>query len=329
MTNSIRWGILGCGNVTEKKSGPGLYKAEGSTVTACMRRDRNKARDYAQRHNIPCWYDEADALINDPEVDAVYIATPPASHGEYVLKTARAGKPVYVEKPPAMNAAELEEMISQCKLAGVPLFVAYYRRALDVFNKVKDLIDSGEIGTPRSMSLIIRKPPYPALDGGELPWRYNKELSGGGIFVDLGSHQLDVLDYILGPIKQARGFALNRTGQYEVEDGLAGAFHFENGVLGTGLWDFTSDPAADEDSIVITGEKGVISFSAFAHQDVELKTAGGIQTWNLPYAEHVQQPLIQTIVNELHGQGRCPSTGETALRTTRIMDSLLEEYYRK
>lgn len=328
MKGTIRWGILGCGNVTEKKSGPGLYKAEGSTVSACMRRNREKARDYAQRHNISVWYDNADSLINDPNVDAVYIATPPASHRDYALRTARAGKPVYVEKPPAMNANELEEMISECRLAGVPLFVAYYRRGLDVFNRVRTLIDEDKIGAPRSMSLIIRKPPVPDLTESSLPWRYNRELSGGGLFVDLGSHQLDVIDYILGPIEEARGFALNRTGIYEVEDGLAASFRFRNGVLGTGLWDFTSSAAAEEDCIVITGEKGVISFSAFAHQDVILKTGDDTRSWNLPYAEHVQQPLIQSMVNELRGKGCCPSTGESALRTTRIMDSLLEEFYK-
>jgi predicted dehydrogenase len=327
MSGEIRWGILGCGNVTEVKSGPGLYKAQGSTVAACMRRDREKARDYARRHNIPLWYDNAQELIDDPGVNAVYIATPPGTHKEYVLKAAQAGKTVYVEKPPALNATDLEEMIAFCKEAGVPLFVAYYRRGLDVFNKVKMLIEEGAIGTPGSLTLIMRKPPSPALEGEELPWRYRREASGGGLFVDLGSHQLDILDWILGPIEEARGFALNRSDRYEVEDCLAAAFRFKNGVLGTGIWDFKASAQAEEDSIEITGDKGKILFSAFAHQKVTLINNGGTQEWDLPYAEHVQQPLIQTMVNELNGQGQCASTGESALRTTKIMDSLLAEFY--
>ena len=129
----IRWGIIGCGNVTEVKSGPGFQKAAGSALVAVMRRDAALARDYAARHGVPKWYDNAHALVNEPDVDAVYVATPPSSHREYALLAARAGKTVYVEKPMALNHAECLEMIAACRAAGTPLFVAYYRRAQQRF----------------------------------------------------------------------------------------------------------------------------------------------------------------------------------------------------
>ena len=122
---TIRWGIIGCGNVTEVKSGPGFQKAQHSALVAVMRRDGALARDYAERHGVPRWYDDADALIADPDVDAVYVATPPDSHAEYALRVARAGKPVYVEKPMALNHAQCRVMIDACRAAHVPLFVAY------------------------------------------------------------------------------------------------------------------------------------------------------------------------------------------------------------
>ena len=138
--SKIGWGIIGCGDVTEVKSGPGFQKANNSELVAVMRRNDELAKDYARRHNVPRWYDDAEKLINDPDVNAVYVATPPSNHKQYTLMAAEAGKPIYVEKPMALNAKECSEMIEACKTAGVPLFVAYYRRALERFLKIKELI---------------------------------------------------------------------------------------------------------------------------------------------------------------------------------------------
>ena len=132
---TVRLGIIGCGNVTEVKSGPGFQKAKDSSLVAVMRRTGELAQDYAGRHDVPRWYADAEALIGDPEVDAIYIATPPSSHKEYVILAARAGKPIYVEKPMARTHAECQAMIAICREAGVPLYVAYYRRALPRFLK--------------------------------------------------------------------------------------------------------------------------------------------------------------------------------------------------
>jgi 1,5-anhydro-D-fructose reductase (1,5-anhydro-D-mannitol-forming) len=198
---TVRWGIIGCGNVTEVKSGPAFQQAEGSELVAVMRRDAALAEDYARRHGVPRWYADAEALIADPEVDAVYIATPPHMHRPYTLAAARAGKPVYVEKPMALNAAECREMIDACEAARVPLFVAYYRRSLPRFLKVKELVDGGAIGAVRTVQITLTQP-LALPDGGELPWRVRPEIAGGGHFVDLASHTLDFLDYVLGPIQR-------------------------------------------------------------------------------------------------------------------------------
>src|SRR5260221_13914845 len=158
---TIRWGMIGAGNVTEVKSGPGFQKAEHSVLVAVMRRNVELARDYAQRHDVPRWYGDADALINDPEIDAVYIATPPDAHKDYTLRCAKAGKPVYVEKPMALNFAECQEMIEACRAAAVPLWVAFYRRMLPRFLKIKELIDSGEIGAVQAVSVRLYRPVEP------------------------------------------------------------------------------------------------------------------------------------------------------------------------
>lgn len=319
---TIRWGIIGVGNVTEVKSGPGFQKAQDSALVAVMRRTRHLAEDYARRHGVPRWYDDAQALIDDPEVDAVYIATPPDSHKDYTLLAAAAGKPVYVEKPMALTYAECAAMIAACQSADVPLFIAYYRRALPRFLKVKELVEGGMIGDVRSVMITLhRRPPQSVSDS---MWRVQPEISGGGLFVDLGSHTLDFLDYVLGPIRRARGAAVNQAGLYAAEDQVAAHFEFESGVVGTGSWCFTTFREIDRTEIV--GTKGLVAFSSFDETPIEWVTAAGKTEFLIPNPAHIQQPLIQSIVDALNGKGMCPSTGESGARTTAIIDQLLHDY---
>jgi predicted dehydrogenase len=316
---TIRWGIIGCGDVTEVKSGPGFQKAENSSLVAVMRRNGRLARDYARRHGVPKWYDDADALIQDPEVDAVYIATPPYAHKEYTIMCAQACKPVCVEKPMGMNFAECQEMIAACRSAGVPLYVAYYRRSLPRFLKIKELLDEGAIGDVRGVTMTLYMPLPDDFD-----WHYTPEIGGGGKFVDMGCHTLDFLDYVLGPIRSVAGFAGNLGGHYPAEDVVTGAFEFESGVQAVGIWSFTTFEALDRTKIV--GTVGQISFSSFDTEPVLLTTSAGVTEFAIDNPPHVHQPLTQTIVDELNGVGRCPSTGESGARTNWVMGQLLARY---
>jgi predicted dehydrogenase len=322
---TIRWGIIGCGNVTEVKSGPGFQKADNSSLVAVMRRNGALARDYAQRHGVPKWYDDAEALIYDLEVDAVYVATPPSSHKQYTIMAAQAGKPVYVEKPMGLNYEECQEMTETCRSAGVPLFVAYYRRALTRFLKVKELVETQTIGDVRFVTITLFMPVrQDELDPQNLPWRVVPEIAGGGRFVDLASHTLDFLDYVLGPIRSTEGFAANQAGHYPAEDIVTGTFVFESGVQGTGAWCFTAFDEVDMTEIV--GTKGKIAFSTYGADPVTLTTGNGVTEFSIEYPQHIQQPLIQAVVDDLTGIGTCPSTGESAARTTWVLDQMLAGY---
>jgi predicted dehydrogenase len=285
-----------------------------------MRRNGDLAADYARRHDVPHWYDDANELINDPEVDAVYIATPPGSHREYVVRVAQAGKPVYVEKPMARTALECEDMISACEETGVGLFVAYYRRAMPRFATVKELLDSGRIGQLRSVSIRNEQPAKTDHEG----WRVNPEISGGGYFVDLGSHILDLLDWLLGPVTYAAGIATNRGARYRAEDLVTGVFSFRSGVEGVGVWNYDSFQHIDQ--VEITGTAGALRFSCFAEEPLQLRTGRGVEQIEAPYPKTVQLPLIQTVVNALTGHGESPSTGQSAVRTARVIDALLSDY---
>ncbi|MEK5052497.1 Gfo/Idh/MocA family oxidoreductase [Niallia sp. FSL K6-0212] len=319
--NEVRWGIIGCGDVTEVKSGPGFQLAENSKLVAVMRRNGELAKDYAERHHVPKWYDNGEALINDPDVDAVYVATPPAFHKEYALLAAKAGKPVYVEKPMARNYQECLEMIEACKRADVPLFVAYYRRALPLFLKIKEIVDSGVLGDIRFVRTIQYQPPLKD----DQAWRVQPELAGGGLFLDLASHTLDILDFLLGPIKEAEGFATNQNGSYEAEDMVTGNYLFESGVHGTGTWCFGAYDHVDENEIV--GSKGKLTFATFGNGPITLTTSEGTEEWVIENPRHIQQPMIQLMVDELTGKGTSPSTGESGARTNWVMDQLIKGYY--
>jgi 1,5-anhydro-D-fructose reductase (1,5-anhydro-D-mannitol-forming) len=322
---TVRWGFIGCGNVAEVKSGPGFQKAAGSALVMVMRRDAAKAEDYARRHGVPRWTADADELIQDPQVDAVYIATPPGNHLEYALRIAAAGKPAYVEKPMARNHPECRRMIEAFAEAGQPLFVAFYRRRLPRFLKAKELVDSGRLGQITMLTYRYADARLHAIDPQKLEWRLVAEHSGGGIFLDMGCHALDIFDFILGPIESTRGAAANLASFYEVEDVVALDCRFASGALGSCSWNFAA--AGSEDAIEITGTLGKLTFSVFGNEPLRLETAAGVEPFDLPNPLHIQQPLVQSIVDELHGQGRCPSTGVTAARTARVMDQVLDGYY--
>ena len=321
----VRWGVIGVGNVCEVKSAPAMNLVKHSRLVAVMRRDEEKVRAYAQKHQVPKSYTDADELINDPEVNAVYIATPPHVHAELTKKAAAAGKPVYVEKPMARTYGECQEMIKSCGDAGVPLYVAYYRRTLPNFLKIKELVESGVIGEVRHVNIQMHQSRDPGIVvDTETNWRIDPQVAGGGYFYDLASHQLDFLDFLFGPIKQAKGFSTNQAGLYPAEDLVVASFQLENGVLGMGSWCFTTGKVSSEDLTIIVGSRGQITYPSFGDSHVLLETDDkGIEKFEFEMPKHIQYYLIESIVKELLGEGNCPSTGVSAARTNWIMEQII------
>lgn len=324
----VRWGIIGAGNVCEVKSGPAMQLAEGSSLVAVMRRNAEKAADFARRHNVPKWYSDADALINDPDINAIYIATPPDTHEYYTLKAAAAGKAVYVEKPMARTYQECQNMVEACRQADVPLFVAFYRRSLPMYLKVKEIIESGLLGDIRFVEIKIQKPLHPDIVWASHQadnWRILPEVAGGGYFYDLASHQLDLLDFFFGKIILAQGIAQNQAGIYPAEDIVLGTFCFENGVMGQGTWSFNAPQSSELEKTTIYGSKGYVAYTYFSDFHIELKLDGQeIQRFSYEMPKHIQQPHIQSIVDELRGQGACPCKGSDGARTNWVMGQICQ-----
>jgi len=323
---TIRWGMIGCGDVAEVKSGPGFYKAENSQLVAVMRRNGALAADFARRHGVARWHDDAEAIIRAPDIDAVYVATLTDSHRDYTVRCAAAGKPVYVEKPMAMDHAQCVTMIDACRAAKVPLWVGYYRRALPRFLAVRDLIESGAIGPVRMVvtRMFQRLPASEQFAGGNVPWRIDPALSGGGFFFEGACHTLDFLDYLFGPVETVRAFAANQAGAYKPEDVVTASLRFASGVYGSGAWCFAAD--VDEEYNEIVGANGRIRFSTYKAVPIRVYRGDAVEEIAVTDPPHVHQPMIQSIVDELNGHGRAPSTGESAARTSWVLDEMLKEF---
>ncbi len=326
--NTVKWGIIGCGNVTEVKSGPAFNLVDGSELVAVMRRNYEKAKDYAERHKVPKYYSNASRLINDPDINAVYVATPPDTHARYAIEAMTAGKPVYVEKPMARNYAECQRMLEVSQSKKVPLYVAYYRRALPGFRKVKELIEQGKIGDVRGVNIQLFKSPSGPEKSGNPGWRVEPKISGGGHFFDLSSHQLDYLDYLFGPVKGLQSFVTNQAGLYNAEDYVTASFTFKNEIVCSGTWCFSCSDESNRDIIEIFGDKGVITFSCFGFTPILLKNSEGCSTFEYPRPPHVQYCFIKEMVQELRGKENKPGNGTIAARTSWVMERVVKDYYR-
>lgn len=317
MATNINFGIIGCGDVTEKKSGPAFQKLEGSTLYAVMRRNEEKLKDYAQRHGVDNYSTNYLDLLEDPTIDAIYIATPPEMHHFYTIEAAKHGKAIYVEKPMATTVAECEDMIETCKKYGVPLFVAYYRRAQDKFQKVKKIIDSHALGDIRSFHYKYTSP-LPDLDP-ERSWILNKKVAGGGLLYDIGSHMIDMLLYLFGDVKMATGLSTNQSQFAEVNDNTSGFIQFKNGVQGSLQLTFNANHHQDE--LIIEGEKGTLVFSIMSNDPVTLYTENNTEEFAFEPIEHVEMPLIKRVVDTLLGKDEFATDGLYGLRTQEILET--------
>ncbi len=318
----INWGIIGCGDVTEIKSGPAFNKVPNSSLVAVMRRNADKAADYAKRHHVPKWYSNADELINDPEVNAIYIATPPSSHEQYALAAIAAGKPVYVEKPMSINYATAKNITETAASKNVKLVVAHYRREWPLFKKLKELIDAKAIGDICLVKLALYKTAFTKeqLTNENLAWRIDPTIAGGGIFHDLAPHQLDILYNLFGPAKQITGMALNQSGNYVADDMVTGNILFENGIAFSGAWCFNAYEQSDHCEII--GSNGKISFSFFAGGGIELLVNNTTTVFEFDALQHVQQPMIERTVQYFLGQSTNPCPGEDGAEVMRWIDQI-------
>ena len=293
-----------------------------------MSRTEEKARSYAERHRIKKWYTDPNELITDTDVSAIYIATPPSSHATFAIMAMRAGKPVYVEKPLAASYEDCVRINRVSEQTGIPCFVAYYRRYLPYFQRVKEIIANGVIGKIINVQIRFSVPPrdldYKSTD--HLPWRLQPDVAGGGYFYDLAPHQLDLIQELFGVITRAHGYCANRAHLYNVEDTVSAVFEFESGVVGSGSWCFIGHQSAKEDCIEVIGDKGMLSFSVYNYDPIRLITTEGAVNINVENPPYVQLPIIKSVIEDLQGIGTCECTSVSATPVNWVMDRILSKF---
>jgi predicted dehydrogenase len=323
----VKWGMIGTGSVTEVKSGPGFYKCEHSELKGVYNRNLDKAVDWANRHGISKIYKSVEEMLAD-DIDAVYIATPPNAHKEYAIKCIEAGKIPYIEKPMALDYNECLEIMDKSKEYNIPVYVAYYRRGMDKYKKIKELLDNKVIGNIRYVEVRqIMKPEPTDYDMDNLPWRIKPEVTGGGKFIDMGVHVLDILDFFFGHITEATGIAKNLGGLYYVEDTVSASFSFENGVIGNGMWCYVADH--EEEYVKIAGDKGYMVFGGLGFGKVgQVSIYKDSKTEVLEFINpnHVAQPYIQMVINEILGIEKGNANIESAANVTRVTDEILKDF---
>jgi predicted dehydrogenase len=320
MDKKIQWGIIGCGDVTEVKSGPAFNKVPGSALIGVMRRDEEKAKDYARRHGVPKYYRNAQQLIDDPDINAIYIATPPGSHEEYALAAIEAGKPVYVEKPMALNYAAAKNIQQRAEEKNVKLVVAHYRNAQPFFQAIQQMIPDGSLGDVRNVDLVFNRIALTQTDLQQetKAWRVDPAISGGGLFHDMAPHQVGLMLNFFGNVKEAGGQSFNTNDLYKADDNVTGNILFENGIAFTGSWNFNA--SADRDECTITGTNGWVRFPVFGQHEMISCIAGQEKKVSFDIPQHVQQPMIERTVQYFLGNENNPCNAAQGCETMRVIE---------
>lgn len=319
----INWGIIGCGDVTELKSGPAFNKVDHSSLVAVMRRDAAKAQNYAARHQVSKWYDDAYRLIDDPDINAIYVATPPSSHEEYTIAALEAGKPVYVEKPMSVDADSARRMAAMAAKTGTKLVVAHYRREQPFYKKIKQLLDEKIIGEIRFVKIeLYKKPLSPEeLARPTMVWRVDPNIAGGGLFNDLSPHQLDMLYHFFGDASQVSGAAAIQSNQYRAQDMVAGTILFSSQVLFSGIWCFNAPGIMEKETCEIIGSAGKICFSFFENKPVTITCGDKTESIFFDSLQHVQQPMIDAVTKYFLGYGPNPCPPEDGVTIMKWIDA--------
>ena len=317
----IKWGFIGCGSVTEVKSGPAYNLIADFELAGVMRRDISKAEDYAKRHGVPFYTDNASEIIENPNIDAIYIATPPDSHRLYGLQVAKAGKPCCIEKPMAPSYKDSLAINEAFKEKGLPLFIAYYRRSLPRFLKIKEWLDKGYIGEIRHVNWQKNRTASPLDLSREYNWRTDAKIARAGYFDDVGSHGLDLFAFLLGDFKNADGFATNQQGLYSAYDSVTGSWMHKNGITGSGSWVFGAFEPKDE--VKILGSKGEIRFSVLMEAPIELISSTKNESLVIEHPKHLHQYHVSNMKKHLFGEQLHPSSGKSGLHTSWVMEKIL------
>jgi predicted dehydrogenase len=313
----VRWGLIGCGDIAEKRVAPALRDSPGSRLVAVARAHAERAAEFAARHGATRSYADWRALLRDPEIDAVYVATPVGLHAEQAVAAAEAGKHVLCEKPMALSVSDCERMIAAARRHEVRLGVAYYRHHYPAVRRIAELLASGEIGRPVLANVQVFEmfdvpPDHPRA------WFLRKAEAGGGPLFDFGCHRIEVLLDLLGPIASVHGFPANvRFRERDVEDTCAVHLAFQGGARA--LLAVTHATREARDTFELYGTEGSVHVPVLNKGVLRIVAGDGArEETHAPHA-NLHQPLVEDFIAAVR-EGRPPAvTGEIGREVNRII----------
>ena len=315
----LKWGLIGCGDIARRRVAPALRDLADCELVAVSRARFSEAESFAREFGARKWFEDWRELVADSEIDAVYIATPVRPHAAQTIAAAAAGKHVLCEKPMAMNTAECDEMIAACLDTGVKLGVAYYRRFYPVVERVKDILESDEIGTPviaqiNAFEWFDPPPDHPRR------WLLSKEESGGGPMIDFGCHRVEVLTNLLGSIRATRGFNSNVLFRREVEDTSIALFEFENGARG--VLSVTHASREPQDTLDIFGSEGSIHVGVLNKGEVRIRVGDAERVESHPPHANMHLPLIADFTDAVLNNREPAVDGAAGREVARIIEAI-------
>jgi predicted dehydrogenase len=316
----VRFGLIGCGDIAARRVAAALAETPGSALLAVARRRAELAAEFARRHGAERSYADWHDLVRDPEVNAVYVATPVRLHAEQAIAAAEAGKHVLCEKPMALDVAGCERMIAAARAHGVRLGVAYYRHHYPVVASLKALLASGQIGVP----VLVQAQAFEAFDPGPdhpRAWLLRKAESGGGPMMDFGCHRLEVLLDLLGPVAEVEGFPTRvRLRAREVEDTCIARLRFASGA--EAVLAVSHAAMESRDSFEVYGSAGSAHVPVLNQGRIRIVTAEGVREEEHPAPANLHQPLVADFVQAVR-DGREPAvSGAVGLEVSRLLAAI-------
>jgi predicted dehydrogenase len=316
---NIKWGLIGCGDISRKRIAPALCDLASCELVAVSRANFDKAESFAREFGARKWYKHWQELLADEEVEAVYIATPVHLHAAQAVAAAEAGKHVLCEKPMAMSVEECQRMIAACEENRVRLGVAYYRHFYPVIDRIRTLLSTGETGRP----ILVQMNAFEKFDPAPTHprrWLLDKSLSGGGPMLDFGCHRIEVLLDLFGRVKTCRSLVSNILFDREVEDTASALFEFENGPQA--LLSVTHAAQEPQDTLSIFGSEGSIHVAVLNEGTVRTRTEAGERSETHAPHPNLHQPLIEDFAEAVL-EGRDPQVhGPVGLEVTRIEEEI-------
>jgi predicted dehydrogenase len=315
----LKWGLIGAGDIAQRRIAPALRDLSNCDLLAVSRNRAELVEDFAAEFGARKWYANWRDLIGDDEIGAVYIATPVYLHKEQAIAAARAGKHVLCEKPMALNVAECAEMIDVCRANNVKLGIAYYRRFYPAIERIKRIIEAGEIGKVvfaniNAFEFFDPAPEHPRR------WLIEKSKSGGGPMMDFGCHRLEVLTNLFGAVKRVESIVANVVFEREVEDTATAILQFESGTCAN--LNVTHAAIETQDTLDIFGTNGSIHVAVLNRGEIIIKTVNGGRIENHPVHQNVHQPLIEDFVEAVFNNREPSVNGETGVITAQIEEQI-------